>query len=158
MCCGLKEDKSSSMNYAVYEFIEFPDSLFEMNTFQRLLGQTNQLLDAEKINNKFEGRIIISPKCLASFLSMMLDHLGSGKVVAKTSRFLDKIDQKVLSTKLNINSRPQSFANPVHYTDDGYITEDIKIIENGILKTYLLDLFGCKKNGIKKNQVILVND
>ncbi|MCZ6871304.1 MAG: metallopeptidase TldD-related protein, partial [Gammaproteobacteria bacterium] len=55
----------------------------------------------------------------------------------------------VAGEKLTLHSRPASdeIATGYFVTNDGFEAHDTTIIQNGVLRTYLLDLYGANKTG-----------
>tara|TARA_R110002072_G_scaffold534_5_gene3757 strand:+ start:13818 stop:15104 length:1287 start_codon:yes stop_codon:yes gene_type:complete len=146
-------DKSSSMNYDSFDFNTFEKSAFEQSSLDRSLSETTMHLNTKKIGKTFSGKAIISPQCINGFIQMMLGHLGTGKLISKTSRLQDRIGEKVASKLFNLKSMPQDkvFANPNFLTSDGIETKNIDIFNEGVLQNYLLGLYG--KNKLEASEV-----
>ncbi len=146
-------EKSSSMNYDGLCFVDFDLDLLSDEKFGKTFKDTISHLSAEKYGKSHTGKAIFMPSCWATFLQFALAHLGTGQLVAKTSRLQDKIGEKIGSELLHLESRPQDpmFANPNFITGDGIETKNQTIFEKGVLKTYLLDLYG--KNKLKEKEV-----
>lgn len=149
---GRDGDKSSSMNYDGFAFQNFDKKALERASMDRAIRESVEHLNTKKVPKTFTGPIVISPQCLIGFISMMLGHLQSTRLIAKTSRLQGKIGEKVASEKFTLKSLPQSkdFAIPNFLTTDGIETEDITIFDEGVLKTYLLSLYGANKLGEKR--------
>jgi PmbA protein len=70
-------------------------------------------------------------------------------LVAETSRWKDSLNTKVTDSKLTMRLspfRPDVVAGE-RYTADGYLSEDMDIIRDGVLKSFVLSLYGAKKTG-----------
>ena len=63
----------------------------------------------------------------------------------------DKLNEKVASDSLTISCSPtdEDISKKVFVTDDGLKTQEVTYIENGVLKSYLLTLYGAKKTGLE---------
>lgn len=146
-------EKSSSMNYDGLSFVDFNLDLLSDEKFGKTFKDTIAHLNAEKYGQTHTGKAIFMPNCWNTFLQFALAHLSTGQLVAKTSRLQDKIGKKIGSDLVHLESRPQDpiFANPNFITGDGIQTENQTIFEKGVLKTYLLDLYG--KNKLKEKAV-----
>lgn len=143
---------SSSMNYDSFDFKTFDKGVFEQSSLGKSLEETTQHLHTKKVGHTFTGKAILTPQCLQGFLQMILAHLGTGKLLQKTSRFQDKIGEKVASELLTLKSLPQNdvFANPNFLTSDGIESQDLEIFDKGVLKNYILGLYGKNKLGQEK--------
>jgi PmbA protein len=146
-------EKSSSMNYDGLNFLDFDIDLLSDERFGRTFKDTIAHLDAEKLGKSVTGKAIFMPSCWQGFISYALGHLGTGSLVSKTSRLQGRIGEKVASSLMHLESRPQDpmFANPNFLTGDGIETENQTIFDHGVLKTYLLDLYG--KNKLNEGKV-----
>lgn len=146
------EKVSSGMNYDGLDFTDFDIDLLAEDRFGRIFSHTISHLKAEKLGKNIKGKVIFMPQCWQQFLSFALNHISAGSLISKTSRLQDKIGEKVVSELFHLESRPQDkiFANPNFLTADGIETENIVIFDKGVLKTYLLDLWGKNKLGEDK--------
>jgi len=92
---------SSSMNFDSFCFNDFDKSVFEQSNLERSFTEATMQLHTEKVTDAFVGAVIISPQCFADFLRMVLPHLDTAKLIAKTSRFQDKIGEVQVFNKIN---------------------------------------------------------
>ena len=145
-------DNSSSMNFDTYSFTDFNIDFLAESKFGKTFADTISHLQAKKIAETIKGDAILTPQCLAGFLNFILSHLGTNSLVAGTSRLKDRLNEKIGSKVLNLESRPQDpiFANPNFLTGDGVETENLTIFEQGVLKTYLVDIYGQKKLNLER--------
>lgn len=145
-------ETSSSMNYDGLDFINFKQDLLSDEYFGKTFKDTIAHLKAEKLGLKLEGKAIFTPQCWQSFLSFILSHLSTGSLIGKTSRLQERIGDKVGSDLFHLESRPRDplFANPNFLTADGIETENQIIFDKGILKTYLVDIYGKNKLSLNK--------
>jgi PmbA protein len=143
---------SSSMNYDSFSFTDFNIDFLSPSKFGKIFEETVLHLKAKKLGETLTGSAILTPQCLLSFLSFILSHLRTSSLVAGTSRLQDKIGEKVGSSLLHLESRPQDpmFANPNYLTGDGIETENLTIFDQGVLKSYLVDLYGKNKLKLEK--------
>ncbi len=149
-------DKSSSMDFDSLTFTEFNDkikNLLAPENFGNQFKHTISHLHAHKYGKSFSGKAIFMPKCWAGFLSMILGHLGTGSLMAGTSKLQGKIGEAIGPKLFHVESRPHSplFAVPGIMTGDGVFTKDLTIFDEGVLKTYLVDLYG--RNKLKLDEV-----
>ena len=145
-------DNVSSMNFAVCQFKNLNSPMKDMGGVDRLLHQSSQQLHAGKIPQKFTGSLIITPECLRNFIRYFAQYISNQSIITGDSVFKDKLDQKIADNRLTLRSKPISpeLVESYFFTDDGFEAKDSTIIENGILKSFLLDLYGSNKTGFPK--------
>jgi PmbA protein len=141
--------KTSSFNYTYKLMKDLDEPFINAVNLKLLLDHSADEINAKAFDQKFEGDVIITPECMGSMIGPVLDHLQDYTHITGTSLFKGKLGQKVASDKLTIRSMPVSedFAYKSYFSGDGYINQDVSIIENGILNSFLLSLFGSKKTG-----------
>lgn len=146
--------KSSSFNYAGFDLADESAPLMEIGGLRELLKQSAEQIKTEKINEKFEGEIVITPHCMTDFSEMILSYLQSMRMLKKQSFFSEKLDQAVASAHWNLKSLPVNgpFVTRSFWTGDGYLSEDETIFENGILRNYLLDQYAANKLSLKMSR------
>ena len=83
-------------------------------------------------------------------------HTNAENVQKKTSLFMGKLNQQVLSKKITIEERPLDKNCFFSYFDDeGVAKENLKIINKGVLSTYLYNLETAQKDHVHNLQRIL---
>ena len=90
---------------------------------------------------------------MSDFLSYVFGiTIYDGALISGTSVFKDKLGQQVADPRLVIHSRPVSpeVADGYFVTGDGYKAENCTIIDHGVLKTFLLTLYGANKTGLQR--------
>ncbi|HQO09168.1 MAG TPA: TldD/PmbA family protein [Clostridiales bacterium] len=149
MFTSKKDKKMSSFNYTYKLMKGLDEKLIDIVNLKALLKQSAEEIDARPFNQKFEGDIIITPDCMGEMLSPMLGHLSDYSHITGSSLLKDSIGKKIASEKLTLRSNPLSdgFAVKSFFNDDGYKNVEMPIVENGVLKTFLLSLKGSKKTG-----------
>ena len=95
------------------------------------------------------GDVIVTPECMDNFVGFITRYLYDYPIITKTSVFQEKLGKQIASKSFNLHSKPVSddIAASYYVTGDGYEAQDSTVIENGILKTFLLGLYGSKKTG-----------
>jgi PmbA protein len=120
----------------------------ECSSFNTLLKQSVEQLDTKPLEGKFTGDVIITPECLGDMIEMYLDvYLSDTALIAGTSALKDKINQMVACEKLTLHSNPVSdeISDGYFITKDGFEAQNITIIDKGMLKTFMLNLYGANK-------------
>jgi PmbA protein len=92
--------------------------------------------------------VILNPKTAASFLDPYLESASAEEVQKHSSLFIGKLNQQVASKKVTILEQPLLKNCFFRYFDDeGVATVNKKIVEKGILKTYLHNLETAQREG-----------
>ena len=90
------------------------------------------------------------PDCLANFLNnLMMNYVGDGVILEKTSRWMDKIGQQVADKRISISLNPmdERVVEYERYTADGFASEPYDLIRNGELKSFMNSLYVANKTG-----------
>jgi len=149
-----KEGKNtSSFNYTYMQMKDVKDKLIEQGTLKYIMDCAIQELHAKSFDDKFEGDIIITSDALGTFIHYYLYTFLSGQsLITGTSKLKDKLNEQVASDKLTIKSLPfsEEIVGGKLITGDGYVAEDMTIIDEGVLKTFLLDIYSANKTGFDR--------
>lgn len=124
--------------------------LLDCGSIAKDLADAQAQLDLVSLEGKFEGTILLTPSCLGSFLGdIFYNFVGSSVVLEKTSIWLDKLEQKVADDRLTIGLSPLDprIVCGQRCTEDGLLSQNYNIIENGILKSFMLPLYVANKTG-----------
>lgn len=143
-------NKMSSMNYTYFSCKDLDKPLLDMNFTRELMQQITQQVTTSSIPQNFTGDIILSPTAGSGLVyTLIQQQLGSGALIAKSSRFPDHLEQKIFDEKLTIWDKPRDkrMASSTFYSQDGFKSKQNPIIENGILKNYPITLFAANKTG-----------
>lgn len=141
-------ERSSSFNYTGFSARELDKELLECGSIGYLLNQSVEQLYTIPIEGKFTGDVIITPDCLMDVIRMYLNvYLEDMALISGTSILKDRLNEKVASSMLTIHSNPVSeeIADGYFITEDGFEAKNMTIIEKGILKSFMLSLYGAKK-------------
>ncbi|MEC9273161.1 MAG: TldD/PmbA family protein [Candidatus Neomarinimicrobiota bacterium] len=148
-----KEGKDiSSFNSAGFSSLDIDLPLHKGGSINRLLEESAAHVRTRTVPNKFTGDIIVTPDCIMSFIGFILGNLSDFRLIAGTSLFRELMNQQIVHESLSIHSKPLSdnLSGGYFITSDGYKAEDLTIIENGILQTFLLSLYGSNKTGLQR--------
>lgn len=149
--------KSSSFNFTDFALKKLENHLLHLGTTQYLLEQSIEQLDTKPIDGKFVGDIIITPDCLKSIIEHYINiSLKDSALISETSLFRDKLNQAVASPRFTLYSNPVSeeICKGYFITPDGFEAENLTIIENGVLKSFLLSLYGANKTNLERSKNI----
>lgn len=91
--------------------------------------------------------VLLAPTVVPDFLEFLLGQIASSELIAGTSLLKDKLNSKVVSEKLSIESNPILNSNATFqpYSKDGVLLKNGLLIENGKLNSFLIDLYGSRK-------------
>lgn len=148
MFAAKEGEKSSSFNYSGSSMLNLTKDLLECGSVSTLLRQSVEQLDTKALEGKFQGDIIITPDCLNDLVNTYVDlFLRDSSIISGTSLLKDKLNEKVASERLSLYSKPVSeeISDGYYVTSEGFEAENVAIIENGILKSFMLSQYGAKK-------------
>ena len=144
--------KTSSFNYVVYRSKNLEKPIKDCGSIDRLLKQSSEQLETFSIPEKFVGNVIITPECMDDIIGGVTGFLSDYPLITGISVYKDKLDKKIADSKLTLHSKPLSevLASNYYVTYDGYEVRNSTIIDKGVLKTFLLGLYGSRKTGLPK--------
>ncbi len=148
-----KEGKdTSSFNGMGISALNLNTPFIESGSAKRLLKQSTEQVRTKPVSEKFTGEIVVTPDCLSDFLGFIIGDISDGKIISKTSIYKEKLNQQITDPRFTLHARPVSdeITDGYFITDDGYVAENNTIIDNGVLKTHLLSLYGANKTGGKR--------
>jgi PmbA protein len=106
-----------------------------------------QKIESEKISVIFDRRI--SKGILSTFASAI-----SASAIARGTSFLkDKINEEIFSSSINIFDKPNIIKGlgSRYFDSEGVKTNELKLVDQGVLKHYLVDTYYGKKLNLKSN-------
>ncbi len=148
-------EKSSSFNYSEISLKDLERELLHLGPTNYLLKQSVEQLNTTPIEGKFVGDVIITPDCLKSTLEYYTNiSVKDNALISGTSLFKEKMNQQVASSKFTLHSNPVSeeVCNGYFITPDGFEAENLTIIEDGTLQSFLLSQYGAKKTKLERSK------
>tara|TARA_R110002072_G_scaffold20841_3_gene75146 strand:- start:16144 stop:17430 length:1287 start_codon:yes stop_codon:yes gene_type:complete len=144
--------QASSMNYFGYSAFDLDSPIQEMMNADELMRQSTEQVETQNIPGKFTGDMIITPNALGSFVGFLTGKVSDGPLISGTSVYKGKLGEVVTSDKLSLRCCPvaEDVASGYWVTGDGYKAENSTILEAGVLKSYLLGLYGSNKTGLPR--------
>ncbi len=142
----------SSFNYNGFDTNKLDRELKECASIDTLLLQSSEQIHSSSVDDKFVGDIIISPDCLMEFISYLTGYLRDNSLITKTSMYQDKLGKKITDERFTLHSNPvgENISNGYFITGDGYEAQNSTIIENGVLKSFLLSQYGAAKTNMER--------
>ncbi len=147
-----KGKKTSSFNYSFALTKDLDKPFKELASFDRLMQQSSEQTETHPIPEKFVGNVIITPDCMDDIIGSITRYLYDYPLITKTSVYKDKLKKVIADSRFTLHSKPLSKELAANYfvTPDGFEAKDSTVIDKGILKTFLLGLYGSKKTGLPK--------
>ncbi len=150
-------DKSSSFNGTDISLKKLERELLDIGSIKDLLKESVEQLNTKSIEGKFLGDIIITPDCMKEMLEYYTGiSLKDGALISGTSLFKEKLNQPVASPMFTLHANPVSedICNGYFITPDGFAAENLTIIENGNLNSFLLSQYGANKTKLQRSKNI----
>ena len=146
--CVAKEGEQTKSGYDF--FLDNDFSKFNAEEFaKKIVKLTVDQLGGEPCEtNKYKA--VLHPDVVTSLIKAYVGHADAEEVQKHSSLFIDKVGQKIASSKVTIEDKPQQknvFAR--WFDDEGVATYNKPIIKNGVLQTYLYNLTTAAKAGVE---------
>jgi PmbA protein len=143
---------ASSFNFVMVSADELDRDLVNYGPIERLIRQSTEQVHTEQLPEAFTGDVILTPECLEDFIGTITDYLGDYPMMTKTSIFKDSLGEKIADSRLTLHSMPLNgeMSGGYFFTPDGFKAQNSTIIDRGVLKTFLLSLYGSRKTGLDK--------
>ena len=131
-------------------FASFDENEFNIDEFvEKTAKDALQKLGSVQCESK-KYPVVLNPDCVASLVSFLISSLDAEEVQKHSSLFIDKIGQKIASSKVTIEDKPlQKNVFARWFDDEGVATYNKPIIKNGVLQTYLYNLTTAAKAGVE---------
>ena len=114
--------------------------------------QTIRKLSPKKISSE-KISIIFDKRIAKGMLSAFASAISSSAISRGTSFLKDKINQKIFADSINVFDKPDILKGlgSRSFDNEGVKTDTLKLVDNGILKNYLIDTYNGKKLSLKSN-------
>lgn len=153
---AVKEKARSSFNYTGLLQEELNQEFYDAGSISELMRQSEQQLDPRSIPANFVGDVVFTPDCLADILEVIVANLKDRPIHTGISIFANKLHRPVAHPSLTLLANPVGDGMPdkSFFTENGYLAKNQAIIENGVLNTYLLSLYGARKTGFARSETV----
>ena len=148
--CASDGNKTTGLDYAGFVTDTLDKPFLEMADLRIKLENIQKSIDPQPLQGKFEGTMVLMPGCAQDFLWMLMsNYLCEGVIISGTSQWLDKVGEQVADEKLTVSLKPfdKRIVVGERGTGNGFRSEDVTLIEKGVLKTHWLSLYGANKTG-----------
>ncbi len=97
--------------------------------------------------------IIFDPRVSKSMLSSLCGSINGSSIVKKSSFLTDKMGQQIFPANINIVDDPtiEKGLSSEPFDAEGIKGEKLFLVENGVLKSWILDMRSASKLGLKSN-------
>ena len=119
-------------------------SLAARKTIQKL---NPQKIESEKVSVIFDRRIS------KGILSVLASAISASSIARGTSFLKDKMNEEIFSTTINIFDKPDIVKGlgSRYFDAEGVQAKELKLVDQGILKHYLVDTYNGRKLNLKSN-------
>jgi len=143
-------EESSSFNYywSAMDSLNLP--FIDMGMQRMLLDEAVRSIKTRMVEEKFVGKIIVTPACNDMIWDTIMRYLiGRDVLIQDTSRWKDALGTVVADKKLTMRTSPlhPSMIAQERFTNDGFVAKDTDFIRDGVLTNFALDLYGANKTG-----------
>ncbi len=147
-----KDEKSMERDYEYTSKCHLKDIRDAEELGKISAEQTIKKLSPKKIGSD-KIPIIFDKRIAKGVLSTFASAISSSAITRGTSFLKDKINQKIFSNDLNIYDKPDILKGlgSKSFDSEGVKTETLQLVEEGVLKNYLIDTYNGKKLNLKSN-------
>ena len=143
-------EHTTGIDYAGVTFDCLDAPIISRGNIRKHLEDTSASLKVIPLTGKFEGTVIMTPDMVGYFIWMAFSNFISDQVILNgTSLWLNRVGEQVADERLTISLSPsdERIVGGERWTEAGYASEDVALIENGILKSHWLSLYAAKRTG-----------
>jgi PmbA protein len=147
-----KDDKSMERDYEYTSKCHLKDIKDAEELGKLAAEQTIRKLSPKKIGSE-KISLIFDKRIAKGILSTFAGAISSSSISRGTSFLKDKINQKIFSNEINIFDKPDILKGlgSRSFDSEGVKTNTLKLVEQGVLKHYLIDTYNGKKLNQKSN-------
>ena len=153
-CVTVAKDVNNNMERD-YEFTNkcHLDDMLKPNQIGKIAAKkTIQKLNPKKIESE-KISIIFDKRISKGILSTFASAISASSIARGTSFLKDKINKNIFSSSIDIFDKPniEKGLGSRYFDSEGVKTEELKLVDNGVLKHYLVDTYNGKKLNLKSN-------
>ena len=147
-----KDDKSMERDYEYTSRCHFKDIKDAKELGKSAAEQTVRKLSPKKIGSE-KISLIFDKRIAKGILNTFAAAISSSAISRGTSFLKDKINQKLFPDGINILDKPDILKGlgSRSFDSEGVKTNTLKLVEQGVLKHYLIDTYNGKKLNQKSN-------
>jgi PmbA protein len=117
-----------------------------------MMKDTQRQIRTQPVGGKFTGDVVLMPNAVAALLGWFLGQLSDNQLIAGSSLYKERVGQRIAADGITIRGvfdRPGVAA----VSSDAFVTPNVTLLENGILRTLTPSLYGSRKTGIAHTPV-----
>ena len=155
MFVAREEGKTSSFNYFATVYENPADRVCGESRVRRLLDESQRQIVTEQFAGSFAGDLVITPGCLEEILYYVLDtYLQDGALISGSSPWKEKVGEQVASPLINFElvAEHPDLPGASRLSGDGYVAENMPLIEKGVLKNFSLSRYGAARTGLLRSK------
>lgn len=149
-CCVIAEGQSGDMerDYS-YTTARHTDDLWTPERVGRHAAErTVGRIDPQKLSTR-QAPIMFAADVATGLFGHLVMAISGSNLYRKSSFLLDKLDEQIYPSWMNISERPHLLRGMAStpFDSEGLATYDREIIQDGVLKSYLLTSYAARKLG-----------
>lgn len=151
MFSACQGSKVSSFNHTSSLYNDLQTKFLDSGLTRELIEQSVSSLDSKPVPGTFEGDIVLAPGLVNEFMGYLVySQITDNPIITGDSILKGKINEKVLHESVTLYSDPVNpdLAGGSFINKDGFVAEKMPVFEQGVLKNYMLSLFGANKTGL----------
>jgi len=147
-----KDENSMERDYEFSSKRHLSDIKQARDLGNKAAKQTIRKLSPKKIGSE-KINIIFDKRISKGMLNVFASAISASAIARGTSFLKDKIDQQVFANSINVIDKPDIIKGmgSQNFDSEGVNSNTLQLIENGILKNYLVDTYNGKKLNLKSN-------
>ena len=153
-CVTVAKDANNNMerDYEFSSACHLKDMLKPGQIGEEAAKKTIQKLNPKKIKSE-KITIIFDKRISKGILSTFASAISSSSIARGASFLKDKINDDIFSRSINIFDKPDIIKGlgSRYFDSEGVKTEELKLVDQGVLKHYLVDTYNGKKLKLKSN-------
>lgn len=146
------EKTSSFMDYN-FDFANLDRKLIDIGMMNTLLKESEKQIYTKPFSGKYTGKILITPVCLIDILMMAIGNfMSDATIIDGTSPWISKLGEQVSSSRLSLSTIPldSRIVAGERFTGEGFRSENMELITDGVLKNFVLSKYGSRKTGFSR--------
>jgi len=153
-CVAVAKNSNNNMerDYEFTSTCHLQDMLRPNQIGKTAAKKTIQKLDPQKIESE-KISIVFDRRISKGILSVLASVISASSIARGTSFLKDKINEDIFSSSINIFDKPNMIKGlgSKYFDSEGVKTEELKLVDQGVLKHYLVDTYNGKKLNLKSN-------
>ena len=147
--CAVEGERSSSMNGSGAVSYNLDTPLWDWGGLGDTILQNVEELKARPLGEKFTGDVVFAPGYVGELLQAYAGtFLSTTPLMTGASLLKDSLNKAVAHESVTVVSNPSDPALCTYpLTSDGFRAKDMTVMENGVLKSFVLGQYGALKTG-----------